>query len=382
MSGDLREDLEAAFSGGTDGAADQGAAEAQPSAIGGGEHDFQEALPTGTEQQADTGRARDPSGRFAPKANDQQVPADQQPDAQNDPLKAQAAAAAGQPPAQQAQQPAQAVKAPASWTPEARETWAQMRPEHQQEVMRREREITTTLQQTADVRRFAGEFERVIQPFMGFIAAENSTPLQAVHNMMQTAAVYRIGTAQQKAEMTASLIKNFGVDIEMLDSLLAGQQAPQRSAPQHDVQQAVQQALAPFMQQIQSQRQQQEQLVTREANTELETFASNPDNEFFNDVRHDMADLMQLAAQRGQVLSLSDAYRRATLAHPQIAKVLEGRQRNAAAAQQTAAAQRARNAAASIPNSGAPSRNDEQDAGDDLRSALIASSREVAARQR
>lgn len=270
-----------------------------------------------------------------------------------------------------------------SWTPEARETWAQMRPEHQQEVARRELEISQTLTRTAEVRRFAEDFERVVNPFMGFIAAENSTPLQAVQHLMQTAAILRIGTPQQKVKAAADIINQYGIDLEMLDSALAGVAPPPGAQPNDDVvQRAVQQAIAPFATQMQRVQQMQTQQVTQEAEAELQAFQANPANEFYADVANDMADLMELAQRRGVILSLQDAYSRATLAHPSISKVLEGRKRSQGVAQQTAAAQRAKAAAASVSSDIAPSRNDDQDADvDDLRATLRASVAAVAQRK-
>ena len=49
-------------------------------------------------------------------------------------------------------------------------------------------------------------------------------------------------------------------------------------------------------------------------------------NEFYNDVRSDMADLLDMAANRGRQMSMQDAYNTACAAHPQISKVMAGRQ--------------------------------------------------------
>lgn len=380
MGEDLREDLAAALQSAETGAGDVSgqaadlAAEADPIA---GKPAGEEA-DQGAAAEAGEGRERDASGRFAPKKAEQ-VPADQQQAAQ-EPVKP-AAAAPGAPAAAPA---VQTIKPPASWTPEARETWSQMRPEHQAEVSRREREITDALQHTVEARRTTQELNEIVSPYAMLMQSEGVTPMQAIASNMRTAALFRIGTPQQKAQMTAALIKQFNVPIEALDELLAGQPpsgAASAPATEQLIQDAVNRALQPFVAQARSTQQAQDQEATNAAKSELEVFANDPANEFFLDVAQDMADLLALATKRGQLLPLSEAYRRATMAHPSISKVLEGRARNGAAAQQTAAASRARKAAASVSSTGAPSRTDDATAeADDPRSAILASVAELSRR--
>src|SRR4030095_11141214 len=115
-------------------------------------------------------------------------------------------------------------KAPASWRPEAREKWAGADPVIRQEVMRREHEMQTVLQDAAAARQFVSAFENVVRPYEMFMRAENASPLQSVQNLMQTAADPRVGTPQHKANLVAGIINNFAIDVAMLDSILAGQQ--------------------------------------------------------------------------------------------------------------------------------------------------------------
>ncbi|GAG06616.1 unnamed protein product, partial [marine sediment metagenome] len=130
--------------------------------------------------------------------------------------------------------------APAAWTPGPREHWEALPADVKAEIGRREQEISVGLRDSADSRKLASDFKETIAPFQHFIQAENSTPLQAVSNMMRTAAVFRTGTAQQKAQTAASIIKNFGIDIQMLDSMLAG------SYQDDPVQRQIETAVAPY----------------------------------------------------------------------------------------------------------------------------------------
>jgi hypothetical protein len=80
--------------------------------------------------------------------------------------------------------------------------------------------------------------------------------------------------------------------------------------------------------------------------------ALDPKYPFFEDVREDMADLIDLSAKRGVVLSLDEAYSRATRMNPDTFGQLERQTTVSNATQAHQAAMRAKAAGSSI--SGAP----------------------------
>lgn len=335
-SDDLRSSIESAFDGADEGG---GTPVAPDSAVA-------PDAPVAPEPDAQVQAKgdRDSLGRFLPKAE-----------------KAPGAAAAApgtpgsQPPLNGAQAPIQpaplapALQAPASWSPGAREHWKTMNPEVQKEVQRREIEMQRYVNEMAPARNIAERFTQTIQPFLGTIQAEGVDPLTAVRNLMQVTQTLRSGTQYEKAQTLAQIIKVYGVDINTLDSALVGQPPPQGSQQQMpDVNAAVQQALAPLYQAAQSRQMQITQAAEGEARTELETFAADPANEFFQDLRHEMADIIELGERRGRTISISDAYKQAAMLHPEVSKVMLARQQGASARQLTQNAQRARSAAVSV----------------------------------
>lgn len=274
-------------------------------------------------------------------------------------------------------------RAPASWRPDVREHWSRLPPEVRAEVARREREMQATLQDTAEARRFSEQLQNVIRPYEMFIKAENSNPLQAIDNLMSTAAKLRTGTAPELAQLVAGMVKQFGVGrfgqtfIEQLDSALAGE-VPRVDPVQSQVQQALQQQLAPvtqFMSQFQQAQAAQQQRMQQEAVSEVQTFIERA--EFGEDVREEMADLLEVAQRRGRELSLTDAYKQACLTNPRVRAVLEQRAKAKGAQQLTGAAQRARAAAVSV--SGAPTiagpKNDAVDVRSAIEAAIAANTR-------
>lgn len=329
---------------------------------------------------------RDVSGKFAPK-----TPAEA---SQQVPASGEQAAQEGQP-APQEQRPAVAQqeqivgRAPVSWTPAAREEWAKLPSTVQQEVMRREREITQTLTQTSEARNFYAEFSKTVQPFLRDIESENSTPLKAVEHMFNTAGWLRRGSPQQKAGIVANIIGQYGIDVNVLDEILASGAArnpalfsgQQTDMSEDRLVQAVEQRLAPVLKFVSTL---QERIQTTEKQQEEEMvqssreFLDDPKNEFAWDVKDDMADILELAARRGQKMSLQDAYSRAIMLHPTISKIVESRKTTQEPL--SPAAIRAKQAAsASLPSSGAPMGGDEDEdgAGNDLRKDIMGAVRSL-----
>lgn len=267
-------------------------------------------------------------------------------------------------------------RAPVSWRPDVREHWAQLPEPVRAEIHRREVEVQRTLQESAEARKSFDAVMKTIAPYEAFIRAENSNPLQAIDNLMATAAKLRTGTAPELAQMVAGIVNQFGVGrfgngfIQALDAALAGQ-APVVDPQQAAMEQVLNQRLAPVQQmltQFQQAQQAQQQRVAEQAQTEVERFLERA--EFGNDVREDMADLMETAARRGQNLTLQDAYRKACLMNDRVMGVLRARKQAQGAQQQTQAAQRARSAAVSV--SGAAPKGALQQPATDVRSAIEA----------
>tara|TARA_R110002096_G_scaffold44547_1_gene120755 strand:+ start:5191 stop:6210 length:1020 start_codon:yes stop_codon:yes gene_type:complete len=237
-------------------------------------------------------------------------------------------------------------KAPVSWKATAREDWAKIPDGARQEIQRRETDISRTLQESANARGFTNEFSEVVQPYMAFIKAENSTPLNAVSNLMQTAAGLRIGSPAQKAQIIHSIMQDHAVDVQMLDQLLVGEE-PQAMTPDQ-IDQLVDQrvAMATGMQQNTGDQVFEQDMAN--AHEAIEVFASDPKNEFFEDVRADMIYLLQSSAQKGQKMTLEQSYNEAIRLSPEIQGIVGGRP------SASNGAARRKKAASSI-KSGAPS---------------------------
>ena len=247
---------------------------------------------------------------------------------------------------------------PASWGKEAKGEWAAMPLHVRQEVHRREAEINRALQDSAPIREQMREINDTITPYMARIQSAGVTPVQAMQELFKADYVLATGTRQSKAQMMAKLIQDYDVPIEDLDAAIvsmmnsrqqpAAQQGFDPNYVNQLVQQQLQQALAPIYQE----RQQREQQVAQQATQTIEQMALNPQFPYFDDVREEMADLIEVASRRGIALSIEDAYHKAVSLSP-VANEQQSRQAAMTNANsQHQQAQRARAAASSV--SGAP----------------------------
>lgn len=209
-------------------------------------------------------------------------------------------------------------KPPHTWTPASREKWGAIPSDVQDEITKRETEIATTLTLTAEQRQTAETFDRVVAPFKAVMDAEGAeTPFHAIHNTLQVVAALRMGTADVKATTIASLIKIYGVNLETLADIIEGKHKPDAGgAPDVNaiVNTAVERALgkAPDQQQA---------ALKSEVVSEIDTFAADPSNEFFNDVKVDMGTLSALAANKKEYPSLKELYTKAVSMRPDLVKI-------------------------------------------------------------
>ncbi|MCP4450103.1 MAG: hypothetical protein GY809_01470, partial [Planctomycetes bacterium] len=155
--------------------------------------------------------------------------------------------------------------------------------------------------------------------------------------LFNTVAQLRMGSQAQKAEAVAGLIQHYGIDISTLDNVLVGNQT---EAPNAEMERMLDQRMAPvnqLMQQLQQVEQQKNQQTQNEAAQTIKNFA--PSAEFLDDVRGDMADLIDLAAKRGQSMTIEQAYEKACQLNPQVSEVLEQRKAQEALTGRTASLQ-------------------------------------------
>lgn len=233
-------------------------------------------------------------------------------------------------------------KPPQSLGPAAREHWNQVPAPVREAFAKREMDVAQSIGQAVENKTFRDRFHQAVEPHGDFLRNNGMDPFQTVGSLLGDARVIWNGSPQAKAAKIAQMVRAAGVDINLLDQHLAGQapQGGQQGQPQDHIAAAREAAREEF-------RQLKAQDDQERTHGGWKAFAAKA--EFWADVKHDVADIMELSQRRhGVAMSIEDAYNRAVQLNPEVAGVLK--QRNAAetAKQANASTQRSRAAASLV----------------------------------
>jgi len=251
-------------------------------------------------------RARDASGRFAPK--DPEIPkfAD---------LKAAPApemapkAPAGAPAAPQAA-PGMGdplAEAPQSWAPERRGDWAKVPAEVRGYLHQRETELQQGFQKVAQRANVADSVLTEFMPYADTLQAEGATPVTAIRTLLQTAHALRTGGQEYRKAIIMSLAQQYGVDLN-------SQYNPEQAKVEAQLQ-----ALSTEKMYGTAHVQQRE---TQQVHDQFNAFANDPKNEFFPKVRSVMGQLIN----SGIAQDLPGAYQMAVGMVPEVRQELQNRE--------------------------------------------------------
>lgn len=284
------------------------------------------------------GKPRDDQGRFAKAAPaPDAIKAPEPPkEGEKPPEGAQATPPAEPTPTPEPEKPK--IAPPRALRATTREGWSNIPREMQEDISRWDKEIQKVMSESAQARQMTEKFKETVGPYEHLFRAEGVEPLQGIGNLMRTTAALATGTPQTKAQIVTNIIKTYGIDIPTLDAMLAGAAIPNSQTPQAAPYDPRVDKLLSELEQAKLERQQTLESQAQAALADIEN------EEFFEDVRMDMADLLEVASRRGLPLTPRDAYNRAIMLNPDISRVIE--QRKNAASQ--SGAQRSMAAGASI----------------------------------
>jgi hypothetical protein len=242
-------------------------------------------------------------------------------------------------PTDQTQAPQMAEKPraemPKSLRLELKEHWEKAPAELQQAFAQRdadyEKGITSYKQRDAEARAITEQFA----PYEWILRNEGSTPSQAIGPLLQTAALLRTGTPQQKSQAVAQMIQQFQIPLEQVAAYFGGEAPPQQDSHYNQLAQQVQQLTAHI---TQSQYESQKQNENR-ALSVIQQFAGDPANAHFEAVQDRMLSLLQAPQVLGDISHMSEreklqvAYDTAVRLDPQLAQSLFAQQQQSYAAQ-------------------------------------------------
>lgn len=263
-------------------------------------------------------RLRDEKGRFKAKAEEEVTP---------DPAPEEA--------------PQEAPEAPPAVPPELQrlglrkeeaEAFQQAPKALQDAFLRRSEEMHRGLEQFRHKAQAGDEIMQAAAPFAQTLQQFGITPAQAFTKLMHAETQLRHGTQEQKTQMLLKLATDYGIDLGQAQQYAASQPYadPQVSQLQTQLQQ--------MQSWIQQQNQQREWQERQTLNSEIQRFAQDPSHIHFEQVKNDMAALLQA----GIASDLKDAYERAIYANPQTRdQVLAKQQADLQAKAKAEAAQKA-----------------------------------------
>lgn len=261
--------------------------------------------------------------------------------------------------------------APRSWKGPAKDKWATVDPVVRAEIHRRERDAQRLAQESAPVKKFTQDFTAVINPFAQHYAQSGLQPLQLFQNLMSADVHLSTAPPAQRAQFMAKLIKDYQIDIGMLDSALAGEGI---NDPNEGISRLLDERLAPvneFLQTEAQRRQATVQAEARRAETVLDRMARDTINfPHFDLVAQDMADITEMALKRRVYLTPQEAYARAVAMNPeaQAAEQSKAGQQRAQVAHDAAT----RSLGASLSVSGSPASLKQEVNASDLRGTIEA----------
>lgn len=210
-------------------------------------------------------------------------------------------------------------KAPSSWTPKARESWAALPENVRQEVLRREEDSVKGIRQLQEQMAPYTQFANTLEPFIQEAIHNRTDPGQYIGNVMQAERRLRTGTAEERFSSLVEIAEGYGIPLRKIINDAVGQEI----VPHPSLAPSNKQVIPPEVQRELDEGREfrknfqttQEAAITKE----IEEFGKT--HEFFEDLREDMGALMDM----GRATTLQDAYDKASKINPEVSQLIEER---------------------------------------------------------
>ena len=139
-----------------------------------------------------------------------------------------------------------------------------------------------------------------MQPYLQVFQSQGIDPMQQVSGLMRAHVALATGTPEQKQQFFQHLAKEYGVDLDT-------------EAPYVDPQVAgLQKQLSDLQSRLNGREQHEANEARSKLQAEIDSFASDPAHQYFDEVANDMAGLLRSGAAK----DLKDAYDKAIWANP------------------------------------------------------------------
>lgn len=191
---------------------------------------------------------------------------------------------------------------PRTWRKEAMAHWGALPPEVRAEIEKRENDIFKGIEAYKPNAEIGRAVLQTLEPFAETIKKTGVHPLKYVEGILQVDNILRKGSAEEKAAVWAKLAENYG---------MSGVALPEPAYVDPQVK-SLQSELQEVKSRLTSRESAEAEAARQTLKTEIDKFASDPANAYFDEVASDMAALLQ----SGTAKSLADAYEKAVWANP------------------------------------------------------------------
>lgn len=201
--------------------------------------------------------------------------------------------------------PEAALAPPKTWRAEALAKWETLPAEVQREVLKREEDIFKGLESYKADAQIGRSLNQVLSPYMPMLQQAGVNPLQQIESLMQAHHGLATGTPEQKQRFFSELARAYNVP---LSGELVGEEPPFVD-PQVA---ALQKEIAALKSKTSAREQQEAATLRATLQKEIDAFAADPKNVYFDEVATDIAALLK----SGTASTLAEAYEKAIWLNP------------------------------------------------------------------
>lgn len=204
--------------------------------------------------------------------------------------------------------------APQSWRKEVAEKFATLDPAVQDEILRREEDFHRGIEGYKRDATFGRTVSQVIEPYLPILQAANINPVAAINNLLEVHVALSKGTPEQKYQLLQNIATSYGIT------------APGEAPFEDPAVRALREELSGVKSQLTARTQAEEQAIRAQLAKDIDSFAKDPKNIYFEELQDDIAQLLR----SGVAADLPSAYEKAIWLNP----VVRGKEQARIAAEQ------------------------------------------------
>lgn len=263
----------------------------------------------GDTKEADTqpDRPRTPDGKFAPKSDVTPAADSAQVTPGTTPAAPPASTVDGQP------VPAGGFQAPKTWRKEAAEQFGSLPAMVQAEIVKREQDIFKGISQYKEHAQVGHVFNETLKPFIPLFQKFQLNPADATKRALTAHFNLTLSAPATKVELAKTLLSDYGISLESL-GVPAQEGAPAGPSLLEQEVRHLRQQLQEVGQTTQLMQQRHLEQVHSQVRGDVDKFAADPANLYFNELTDDMERLIRT----GAAANLPEAYEKAIWLNPAV----------------------------------------------------------------